>query len=253
MAMAAVLVLLAGVLSVALRLGIGKRLAIATARTIIQLGLLGLVLEWIFSGQRWYVVLALLGSMTINAGVAAVRRTERRFLGIYRDGLTAITISSVVTMFIVVEFVVQVRPWHEARYIIPLLGIVLAHSLTGLSLCLDRLMSDLDEKGHQVEAWLALGATGWEAARPFVSDAVRTGMIPILNSMTVVGIVSIPGMMTGQILAGAAPMEAVKYQVVVMFMIALASNLAAVTGALFVFRRVVTKRHQLASHRLMGR
>ncbi len=243
-------VVLAGLVSFALRLGVESRLWIAAVRTVVQLGLLGLVLRWVFEQRQWYLVSVVLVSMIINAGIAAVRRTERRFAGIWSSGIIAVTISSVLTAFIVLTLVIQVRPWYEPRYAIPLLGMVLGNTLTGLSLCLDRIMSDLDEKRDQVEGWLALGATRWEACRPFVSDAIRTGMIPIVNSMSVVGIVSLPGMMTGQILAGAAPEDAVRYQIVVMFMIAGATSLGALLAGTLAFKRLVTADHQLAHHRL---
>jgi putative ABC transport system permease protein len=243
-------IVVAGLVSFALRLGVESRLWIASVRTVVQLGLLGLVLKWVFEQREWYLVTAVLASMVINAGIAAVRRTERRFAGIWASGLVAVTMSSVLTAFVVLALVVQVRPWYEPRYAIPLLGMVLGNTLTGLSLCLDRVMADLDEKRDQVEGWLALGATRWEACRPFVGDAVRTGMIPIVNSMSVVGIVSLPGMMTGQILAGAAPQDAVRYQIVVMFMIAGATSLGALLAGMLAFRRLVTADHQLAHHRL---
>jgi putative ABC transport system permease protein len=250
LAIATSLVLIAGAISFAMRLGVTQRLAIAALRTVVQLALLGLVLEWVFDLRRWYLVLAVLASMILNAGIAAVRRTEHRFAGIWQSGLIAVTTSSVLTTFVVVELVIRVDPWYEPRYVIPILGMVLGNTLTGISLSFDRLMNDLDDKRDQVEGWLALGATHWEACRPFVRTAISTGLIPILNSMTVVGIVSLPGMMTGQILAGSPPGQAVKYQIVVMFMIASSSSIGAYLAAMLGFRRLVTSRHQLAHHRL---
>lgn len=248
LAIASILLLVVGLLSFSLRLHLGNRLAVASVRTVLQLGLLGLVLKWVFEAREWWIILALVASMIINASIAAVRRTSRRYAGVWFSGLGAVTISTVFTTFIIMAFVVPVRPWYEARYLIPLVGMILGNALTGLSLCLDRLMTDLDQKRTEVECWLSLGATAWEACRPHIREAVRTGMIPILNSMTVVGIVSIPGMMTGQILAGAPPEQAIRYQIVVMFMIAAATSLSAVLITLLSFRRLVTARHQLASH-----
>ena len=248
LAMASSLLLVVGVLSVSLRLHLGNRLAIASLRSVLQLSLLGLVLKLVFEAKEWWIVVALVVSMMLNASFAAVRRTSRRYSGVWLSGLGAVTISTVFTTFIIVAFVVPVRPWYEARYLIPLVGMILGNALTGLSLCLDRLMADLDLKRAEVECWLALGATAWEACRPHIREAVRTGMIPILNSMTVVGIVSIPGMMTGQLLAGEPPEQAIRYQIVVMFMVAGATCLATVLITLLSFRRLVTSRHQLASH-----
>lgn len=243
-------VALAGFVSFVMRLGVETRLWVAAVRTVVQLGLLGLVLKWVFEKRDWYLIVAVIASMIVNAGIAAVRRTERRFSGIWSSGLVAVTLSSVLTATVVLVAVLRVDPWYEPRYAIPIFGMVLGNTLTGLSLCLDRVMADLEQERDQVEGWLALGATRWEACRPFVSDAVRTGMIPIVNSMSVVGIVSLPGMMTGQILAGASPAHAVRYQIVVMFMIAGATSLGALLAGFLAFRRLVTENHQLASHRL---
>lgn len=250
LAIASSLLLVIGGLSLALRLQLGSRIAIAAVRMVLQLGLLGLVLKWVFEARQWWIILAMVASMMINASVAAVRRTTRRYPGVWMSGLGAVTISTVFTTVVIMSFVVPVRPWYEARYLIPLVGMILGNALTGLSLCLDRLMTDLDQKRAEVECWLALGATSWEACRPHIREAIRTGMIPILNSMTVVGIVSIPGMLTGQVLAGAPPEQAVRYQIVVMFMVAAATTLSAVLITLLSFRRLVTPRHQLASHLL---
>ena len=140
--------------------------------------------------------------------------------------------------------IVRVRPWYTPQYAIPLLGMILGNTLNGVSLGLDRLGSELAVRRDQVEAILALGATRWEAARPLLQQAVKTGLIPTINAMMVVGIVSLPGMMTGQILAGASPVEAVKYQIVIMFLIASATALGTVAVVLLSYRRLFNENHQ---------
>ncbi len=122
---------------------------------------------------------------------------------------------------------------------------VLGNTLTGISLSLDYLLDALSEKRKVVEMELALGATRWEAARDLLGGAVTRGMIPTLNGMMVVGVVSLPGMMTGQILQGADPVNAVKYQIVVMFMLCTATALGSIISALLVYRRLFNPRHQL--------
>ena len=110
---------------------------------------------------------------------------------------------------------------------------------------LDKLLEDLDLRAGTIETDLALGASRWEAAREPVTNAIRRGMIPIINSMMVAGIVSLPGMMTGQILAGANPIEAVKYQVVVMFMLVASTAMGSTGVALLTYRRLFNAHHQL--------
>jgi putative ABC transport system permease protein len=191
--------------------------------------------------------------MSAVAGIAAVRRTQRRFSGIWAIGLAAVAGSAWVVTGIALAAIidpqfVQSRP---AQYAVPLLGMVLGNTLTGISLGLDRLTGDLVSGRDAVELRLSLGATRWEAALPAIRDAVRTGMIPIINSMMVVGIVSLPGMMTGQILAGVEdPMSAVRYQIVIMFLIA-AGVVLGVTGAtLLSYRRLFNARHQFLGERI---
>ena len=129
--------------------------------------------------------------------------------------------------------------------VITLLGMVLGNSLTGISLGMDRFLSDLRSKRGEVEMRLTLGATRWEACRDVFVGAARTAMIPILNTMSVAGIVSIPGMMTGQILAGQSPMQAVRYQIMIMFVIAAAIAIGVMLSLGLAFFRVTTSEHQI--------
>ena len=121
---------------------------------------------------------------------------------------------------------------------------ILGNTLNGVSLGLDRLGSEFIANRDRVEALLALGSTRWEAARGTVQQAVRTGLVPTINAMMVVGIVSLPGMMTGQLLAGTSPIEAVKYQIVIMFLIASGTALGTVFVVLLSFRKLFNQDHQ---------
>jgi putative ABC transport system permease protein len=121
---------------------------------------------------------------------------------------------------------------------IPLLGMIIGNSLNGISLSLDRFLGACANERRRIESRLALGATPNEAVQPIVREAIRTGMIPMMNAMAIVGVVSLPGMMTGQLLAGADPMDAVLYQIVVMYMIAAAVALGSSMVVLLARRRV---------------
>jgi len=164
-----------------------------------------------------------------------------------------LAVSGALTTTVVTQAVIGVRPWYEPQYVIPLAGMVLGNALNGISLCLDQLLETLDERRELIETALALGATSWEAARDVLRDAVRTGMIPNINSMSVAGIVALPGMMTGQILAGSDPVQAVAYQIVVMFMIAAATSLGCMIIALLTFARMFNRSHQLLSEDIVQR
>ena len=225
--LAALLILAAGVVSIVLRLGVERRLAVAALRTVIQLGLLGLILERVFAIDNPLLVIGLLVLMTIFAAREAAGRASRHYRGILADAWLTMAATCFIVGGAVTQVVVGVEPWYEPQYVIPLLGMILGNSLTGISLCLDRFLDHLEVRSAEVELRIAFGATRREALSAPLKDAVRTGMIPIINSMAAAGIVSLPGMMTGQILAGSPPLQAVAYQIVVMFMIAAAVALGA--------------------------
>ena len=248
-AIAAALILFNGGVSVALGLQLERRLAWASLRTVVQLALLGLVLDSVFSIERGWLVVILMSFMTTVAAVSAVQRGPHRYRGIWVDSLIAMFASAWLMTAVALGAIVQPTPWHSPQYAIPLLGMILGNTLNGISLGMERLHREFQRR-DEIETLLALGATRWEAARQSIRSAVRTGMIPIINSMTIVGIVSLPGMMTGQLLAGVAPAEAVKYQIVIMFLIAGGTTLGAVLVVLLGFRRFFNVQHQFVRDQL---
>ena len=256
-ALAALLIVINGLISIALKLGLERRLLLAAVCTVVQLLLIGFVLEWVFRVNRWYVVVAMMSIMTVVAGFAAIQRTGVRYPGILITSVFATWASSWLMAALALFAIVRVRPWYTPQYAIPLLGMILGNTLNGVSLGLDRLGSELSGKRDEVESMLALGATRWEAALGPIQQSVKTGLIPTINAMMVVGIVSLPGMMTGQLLAGTSPVEAVKYQIVIMFLIASGAALGTVLAVLLSFRRLFNADHQfvralLAQRRAKG-
>ena len=242
---AAGLVVLAGVISLVLRLGQERRLLWASIRTVVQLMMIGYVLKWVFAKQSALFLLLIIAVMVAAAGHSAIGRSTRTYQGAYVRAFLTLALTGILTTFTVTTAVVGVSPWYDPQYVIPLLGMVLGNGLTGISLCMDLLLERLSEGRALVEMELSLGATRWEAARDSLADGVRRGMIPIINSMMVAGVVALPGMMTGQILAGADPLDAVKYQIVVMFMLAGGTAMGCITIAMLIYRRMFNECHQL--------
>ncbi len=234
------LIIIAAAISVALKLGITRSLFMASARCMLQLGAMGLILKKIFQINTPLLVLGWLMIMLVFAGREAVRRSKTKYKGINLDALATMTVSSLVAGGLVTQMVIKVSPWYDPQYLIPIFGMVFGNSLNGICLCLDRLTEYVRSRGREIELMLAFGATRSEAMRRGARQAVRTGMIPIINNMTVAGIVSLPGMMTGQIVAGASPMQAVAYQIVIMFMIAAANALGSMSIATLAGRRLVS-------------
>ena len=249
--LAAALVLLNGAISLALGLGLGRRLLVAAARMTVQLLLVGLVLGWVFARDRPPEVLGLMALMTIVAGVSAVGRTEHRYPGVWLTSLVSVWAGSWLVTAVALAGIVRAEPWYRPQYAIPLLGMILGNTLTGVSLGLDRLGGELLARRDQVETLLALGATRWEAARGPIRQAIRAGMVPTINAMLVIGLVSLPGMMTGQLLAGIEPTEAVKYQIVIMFLIASGTALGTVGVVLLSYLRLFDADHRFL-HRLIS-
>jgi putative ABC transport system permease protein len=245
--LASLLILVNGGISALLGLGLSRRLLLAAVCAVVQLLLIGLVLEWVFRLNRWYLVLGLMLLMTVVAGVSAIRRTHVRYPGIWVSSVVSVWASCWLIGAIAVFALVPARPWYSPQFAIPLLGMILGNTLNGVSLGLDRLGGELGSHRLQVESLLALGATRWEAARQPIQQAVRTGMVPIINAMMVVGIVSLPGMMTGQMLAGVSPIQAVRYQIVILFLIASGTALGTVSVVLLSYRRLFNEQHQFLS------
>jgi putative ABC transport system permease protein len=251
-AIAASLVLVNGIVSVVLRLGLERSLLLASVRMVVQLLLIGYVLRWVFQSNSVAPVLVLAITMTIIAGISAVRRTERRYPGVYLASSVSVLVSAwLVTAFGIGVVLQKADTWYEPQYTIPILGMILGNTLNGISLGLNRLEDELVVRRDTVEMSLALGATSWEAARGPVRQAVRTGMIPMINSMMITGIVSLPGMMTGQLLSGIDPLDAVKYQIVILFLIASGTALGTVGVVLLSFRRLFNRYHQFQSNLLV--
>ncbi|NJM65866.1 MAG: iron export ABC transporter permease subunit FetB [Acaryochloris sp. RU_4_1] len=252
LALASTLILINLGLSVTLQLGLVKSLGLATLRMVVQLLLVGYILGWVFALDNPWLVLLVALVMSAIAGNASVSLTRRRFLHIYWHSLLSILASSALVTGLLVEGVLRIDPWYDPQYVIPLLGMVLGNTLTGTSLALDRFMEDLVGRRSQIESLLALGATRWEAAHETVKEALRTGMIPTI-SMMVVGLVSLPGMMTGQILGGVNPTDAVRYQIVIFFTISAGTALACMGIVLLAFVVLFSPDHQLRLDRLQKR
>ncbi len=250
---AASLLVAHGLLSVGLRLGLERKLAIAALRAVIQLSLVGWILVPVFSTDSPWIVLAVCTVMITLAARESVRRVHRTYRGISAHALIAIAFAGGSTALLASGLIIGVEPWWEPRYLIPLLGMILGNALTGISLGLDRCLAQLDERRSEVEAALALGATRWEAALPVAQEALRTGLVPILNAMSAVGLVTIPGMMTGQILGGTSPARAARYQILILFLIAFATALGAGLAVLFALLAVFDDRHRLRAERLHRR
>src|SRR6266436_9599612 len=237
-------------ISVRQGLGVGRDLVVGSLRAVVQLYLVGLILAVVFRAAQWYWVLLILAVMTAVAAQAATSRLAKPLPGARGIAALALTVSTAVTLAYVIGVIVRVRPWYEPQYIIPIVGMILGSAMTSAALAGDRLQSDLRSRADEVEARLALGFSGREAVQPVVRATLRAAMIPTVNGMMTVGLVQLPGMMTGQILAGSSPLLAIKYQLVVVFMQAAATAIAAMLFVRLTVARYLTPAHQFTRSRL---
>ena len=229
-------VFLSGLIALWFRLGLTRPLLVATLRTYLQLLALGLVLKWIFQLDNAWLVLGILTLMMLIAAQTIISRLEIRSPRFMLGTLGGVVISSLTVTFAVTGLLIRVEPWHEARYVLPIAGMVMGNSMNGIALSLERLFEGFQSRRAQVLLRLSLGATPWEASLPLIRGAFRAGMLPTLNSMATVGIVSIPGMMTGQVLAGVDPMTASAYQIVVMLMLSAATAIGTIISLMITYR-----------------
>jgi len=251
--LAASLVLVLALLSLLMQLQLAGRLVIAAVRTTVQLVLIGLVLKALFANVQLVWVTALAVFMLAVAGREVMARQHRRFGGIWGYGLGTMSmfVSAFATTVFALVFIIGTVPWYEPRYAIPLLGMMLGNTMNGVALALDRLTTSAWQQRGVIEAHLTLGHEWRTAVGGITRDSVRVGMIPIINAMAAAGIVSLPGMMTGQILSGTPPLEAVKYQILIMFMISAGTGFATLAASWIGARRLFDERCRLRLDRLV--
>ena len=252
LALAALLILALAATGYLARLGITRSLLIAAIRTVIQLALIGLVLEALFASSAFYWVALLALVMLVVAGREVVARQGRRLQGWWAFGIGtgAMFVSSFTVTILALTVVIGPDPWYAPQYAIPLLGMMLGNTMTGVSLALDRLNESVWRQRAVIENRLMLGQTWQQALEGIRREAMRSGMMPSINAMAAAGIVSLPGMMTGQILAGSPPAVAVKYQILVMLIITVGTGFGAVMAVFWGGRRLFDERERLRLDRL---
>lgn len=252
LAATSLLVVANALLSLKFQLGVGRSMLVAGARMVVQLLLVGLLLKTIFTlGSPWLVAAVLL-AMLASAAWETRSRQRRRFAGHWSYSLGAGTISiAVIPVTALSMALLHPQPWFDPRFAIPLFGMVLGNAMSSVSVSLNAFNTAVVREQRGIEAQLALGATRGRALGPIRSDALKTGIIPVINQMTAAGIITLPGMMTGQVLAGMSPVEAAQYQVFVLFLIAGASGFGAAVTVIAASWRVTDQRHRLRLDRLL--
>ena len=252
LSLAAGLVILLAFLSYRMELGLAKQMVAAGVRMTVQLLLIGFVLQSLFASRSPLLIAMVASVMLLAAGREVRVRLKRKIKGIFGFGVGvgAMFISSFSITLLALIVILQQDPWYEPRYAIPFLGMLLGNTMTGVALASDRLTSLFYEQREIIEQRLMLGESWQQAVSDLRKDCMRSGMIPMINAMAAAGLVSLPGMMTGQILGGSPPIEAVKYQLLIMFLITAGSGFGILCSIKLIERHLFDKRHRLQLERL---
>ena len=237
LALAAVFILAAGVFSVIYHLRLEKDLAIGAVRAFVQLFAIGYILNIVFHIPSIWLVMGMYAATAWFATSIAQRRVKQKGVSILLPSFLAMLSTCFIVTSLVSGVIIQARPWWSPQYFIPVGGMVAGNAMNALSIALERFFSELRLRRGEVEALLCLGATPQEASEEMFRSALRAGMLNPINAMMGVGLVTLPGMMTGQILAGVSPVQAIRYQLVIVLMMTAASALSS-----FVVLRLARRR-----------
>lgn len=239
-------IMITGISSLFFQLGIGKDLMLGTVRTFAQLFLVGYVLKYIFNINNPYLIIILYLWMIFWAAWTIKGRVGEKKVKIFPPTFISMAISYMIVTIIVTAVIIQVEPWYTPQYFIPLGGMIVGNSMNAICIALDRMFSDIKKGRDEIELALCLGATYQEATGEIMRNGIKAGMIPSINSLMTVGLVSLPGMMTGQILSGTDPVTAVKYQIIVMLMLVASTAIGCVIVIYIIRKMCFTRAHQIA-------
>ncbi len=207
-------------------LKLSKEIFIGTLRSFFQLFLMGFVLKYTFQHSHWYYTFSLLIMMILFATYEAYKRIKIKNYQLFQYILFALTIGSLIPLSVIFYLVIKIKPWYNIQFIIPISGMIVANSMTALSLGLRNFLQEIETNRLLIETKLSLGATSKNSIKPIFQKSYYNGILPSINSLMVLGIAKLPGMMTGQILAGVSPLESVKYQLMIMYMISFSTALS---------------------------
>lgn len=241
LALALVLVLIALLVSKKERLGLEKDIVWSVARAIVQLVIVGYVLKYIFDlNNRWLTILVVL-FICVNAALNAKKRSRAIDHG-FVISFIAITLGTTLTLAILLlSGAIEFMPMQ----VIPISGMIAGNAMVAVGLCFSNLNQRFSDNRQKVEEMLSLGASAKLASGSIVRDSIRAAMIPTVDAAKTVGLVSLPGMMSGLIFAGIDPVKAIKYQIMVTFMLLGTASLSTIVAGYLAARRFYTARVQL--------
>ncbi|WP_026734411.1 ABC transporter permease [Fischerella sp. PCC 9605] len=209
-------------------IGLELNLALATGRTILQLAVLGYVLDFIFAFDNAWAVLGFLAVLLTITAIVARNRITQKIPQVLPLVWGSILVSTVLVIIYTNFIIIQPNRWYEPQYVIPLAGIILGNAMNAAAIAGERLVNTINNSQQEIEIHLSLGATPQQAVAQYRKDAIRAGLIPTINQMMIIGLVTIPGFIAGQVLGSVNALDATSYQILIMFMTAVANLLTSI-------------------------
>jgi len=229
-----------------MKIGLEQSLIIGTIRTFLQLGLMGYVLTWFFTQDNWLFMVCLILGMILIAGFEGTRRQKEYKIPHLFWILTGSILTAVlIVLGIILKFILDVEPWFYPYAMIPIAGMIIGNALNSSTLAVNRFIGEMKHREHEIEMLLSLGASPRNAIDDAMKSALRAALLPNINGLMMVGLVQLPGVMTGQILSGVDPLIAVRYQIMIMYMWISTVAITDILVLLLVYRQFFTEKAQL--------
>lgn len=239
-----VLVAIAAGMSIVVRLGVGRQMLWATLRSLIQLLAMGYVIKFVIEANNPWLVFALVAVMILAAIRITLSRASNIPKGLALDVFLTLLVGALLQFVFATQLIVRPHPWYAPQIVVTMTGMLLGNMVAAIAVAMSRFFDDMTSRRYEIEMLLSLGATPFEAAKSSIISSVKLGMIPTISQLASSGIVLIPGMMAGQVIAGADPLTAAKYQFVVLAIISALTLLADSLIMLLVYRKPFTALHQ---------
>lgn len=232
-------------------LGLSTSLLVAAARCVVQLTVMGFVLQRVFeTDSPWAVagitcLLILLGTVEV-----VINKSKRRFTHMFPTVLVSMMSSAIPVSILGTRFAMGYTPWWQPAAYIPVVGMLCGNTISAIVVSTTSVLRDIKDNRDKVEMFLAFGGSRFEACKPIATEALRLALTPTLNQMSVIGLISIPGMMTGAILGGSSVEQAARLQMVIMFLISAATALAAIMATTLACATVVDQEQRIREERI---
>ncbi|KAI8341855.1 hypothetical protein BC941DRAFT_414691 [Chlamydoabsidia padenii] len=241
------------IVSFCLDLKLEKSLIIAAVRCLVQLTIMGYILEDVFRAKNPLVVMAMTIVLVILGAYETVyNKSKQSYNGMFLSVLVSTACSTLLIGIIGTKWAMNETPFWAPQTFIPTIGMLLGNLLSGMAVALSSCLSSVSSNKEQMETYLAFGASRWEAGQSIAVEAIRLAMLPTINQMSVIGLISIPGMMSGSILGGAPIMNAVRYQQIIMFMISAATALGVLGAVIFCIQVMIDGHDRLRPERILN-